>query len=60
MDKLKLVKLKALEKDFTLTELAFKVGISRENMYHHIKNNNKEILLKIEKILELEEKILTK
>ncbi|MGB6128613.1 MAG: hypothetical protein WBG30_07680 [Psychrilyobacter sp.] len=60
MDKLKLVKLKALEKDLTLTELASRVGISRENMYHHIKNNNREILLKIEKILELKENPLTK
>lgn len=59
MDKLKLVKLKALEKDITLTELALKIGISRENMYHHIKKNNNTVLLKIEKVLRLKEKTLT-
>ena len=53
MDILKQVKIEALKKDYTLTKLSKIIGVSRENMYHHIKNKNKTILNKIEKTLDL-------
>lgn len=60
MNNMKKIKLEAIKKDITLTKLAFMIGISRENMYHHIKKKNHIILKKIEKILDLEENSLSR
>lgn len=45
------IKIKCINKKFTMTELAMKLGISREYMYRKIKNKDVDFLKKIEKIL---------
>ncbi len=60
MNIIKTIKMEALKKDLTLTEISVRLGISRENMYHHIKKGNPKVLREIEKILSLRKGTLTK
>jgi predicted DNA-binding protein YlxM (UPF0122 family) len=47
------IKIECVKKNIKITNLAFKIGISRQNLYHHIKQKNKSIIKKIEKELDL-------
>jgi DNA-binding phage protein len=45
------IKIKCINKDLTMTELAVKLGISREHTYRKIKSIDIDFFKKIEKIL---------
>lgn len=45
------IRIEALKVSITMTELAFKIGCSREYMYRGIKKNNPTMLKRIKKIL---------
>ena len=49
----KQVKLKSIEKDMTLVQIAKKIGISRQNYNEKLNRNDKETIRKTEKILGL-------
>ena len=45
------IKIKAIRHNITMTELANKIGCSREWMYKKIKENNTEFIVKINNFL---------
>lgn len=45
------IKIKCINKGLTMTDLALKLGISREYMYRKIKNKDTDFFKRIEKIL---------
>ncbi|MCS5420288.1 MULTISPECIES: hypothetical protein [Psychrilyobacter] len=45
------IKIKCINRGLTMTELAMKLGISREYMYRKIKSKDNDFLKKTEKIL---------
>lgn len=49
----KIVKIECIKKDVKIDTLAAALGMSRQLMWHHIKRNNKMVLLKIQKYLDL-------
>ena len=48
---LKEIKIKALERNITMTELSRKIGIRREIMYYRISIQDKETIMKIKETL---------
>ncbi|MGL5655883.1 MAG: hypothetical protein ACRCXY_03470 [Fusobacteriaceae bacterium] len=53
------IKIECIKKDISIKKLVEDLGMSsRQLMYHHIDRNNKDVILKIEKILKLKEGIL--
>lgn len=46
---LKEIKIKAIENNLKMTDLAKKLGVSKEYMYHCIRTNHVKFLEKIEK-----------
>lgn len=47
------VKIECVKKNIGINDLSFKLGMSRQNLYHHLKRNNEVVIEKIENILEL-------
>ena len=54
------IKIEAVKNNTTLTSLAEKIGISRENMYYHINKNNHFVIEKIEVALNLSKNFFEK
>ncbi len=48
-----LVKIECIKKNVKLSDVADKLGISRQNLYHHLKHENEDIIKKIEDELDL-------
>jgi DNA-binding phage protein len=47
------IKIECVKKNIGITDLALKIGMSRQNLYHHLKHRNESVIKKIEKELEL-------
>lgn len=54
----KFIKIRCIEKNIKINQLANKLNMSRQLMWHHIKKKNKEVLKKIESILKIPENTL--
>lgn len=54
----KFIKIKCIEKNIKINELANKLNMSRQLMWHHIKKKNKEVLKQVESILKIPENTL--
>lgn len=50
---MKNIKKACIDKEITMTELANRLGVSRESMYYKIKIKDKKTLKEIEKILKI-------
>ena len=51
----KFIKIRCIEKNIKINQLASKLNMSRQLMWHHIKKKNKEVLKKVESILNISE-----
>ena len=51
----KFIKIRCIEKNIKINQLANKLNMSRQLMWHHIKKKNKEVLKKVENILKIPE-----
>lgn len=54
----KFIKIKCIEENIKISQLANKLNMSRQLMWHHIKKKNKEVLKKVENILKIPENTL--
>lgn len=54
----KFIKIRCIEKNIKINQLASKLNMSRQLMWHHIKKKNKEVLKKVESILKIPENTL--
>ena len=54
----KFIKIRCIEKNIKINQLANKLNMSRQLMWHHIKKKNKEVLKQIESILKIPENTL--
>ena len=54
----KFIKIKCIEENIKISQLANKLNISRQLMWYHIKKKNKEVLKKVENILKIPENTL--
>jgi hypothetical protein fulcA4_13142 len=54
----KFIKIRCIEKNIKINQLANKLNMSRQLMWHHIKKKNKEVLKKVESILKIPENTL--
>ena len=54
----KFIKIKCIEKNIKINQLASKLNMSRQLMWHHIKKQNKEVLKQVESILKIPENTL--
>lgn len=51
----KFIKIKCIEKNIKINQLANELNMSRQLMWHHIKKKNKEVLKQVENILNISE-----
>ena len=51
----KFIKIKCIEENIKISQLASKLNMSRQLMWHHIKKKNKEVLKQVESILKIPE-----
>ena len=51
----KFIKIKCIEKNIKINQLANELNMSRQLMWHHIKKKNKELLKQVENILNISE-----
>ena len=51
----KFIKIKCIEKNIKINQLANELNMSRQLMWHHIKKKNKEVLKQVENILSISE-----
>ncbi|WP_336162396.1 hypothetical protein HUW75_05055 [Fusobacterium polymorphum] len=54
----KFIKIKCIEKNIKINQLANELNMSRQLMWHHIKKKKKEVLKQIESILKIPENTL--
>lgn len=54
----KFIKIRCIEENIKINQLANKLNMSRQLMWHHIKKKNKEVLKKVESILKIPENTL--
>ena len=54
----KFIKIKCIEENIKISQLASKLNMSRQLMWHHIKKKNKEGLKQVESILKIPENTL--
>lgn len=54
----KFIKIRCIEKNIKINQLANKLNMSRQLMWHHIKKKNKEVLKQVESILKIPENTL--
>lgn len=54
----KFIKIKCIEKNIKINQLANELNMSRQLMWHHIKKKNKEVLKQVESILKIPENTL--
>jgi len=51
----KFIKIKCIEKNIKINQLANELNMSRQLMWHHIKKKNREVLKQVENILNISE-----
>jgi len=54
----KFIKIRCIEKNIKINQLANELNMSRQLMWHHIKKKNKEVLKQVENILKISENTL--
>lgn len=54
----KFIKIRCIEKNIKINQLANELNMSRQLMWHHIKKKNKEVLKQVENILKIPENTL--
>ena len=54
----KFIKIKCIEENIKISQLAGKLSMSRQLMWHHIKKKNKDVLKQVESILKIPENTL--
>ena len=51
----KFIKIRCIEENIKINQLANELNMSRQLMWHHIKKKNKEVLKQVENILNISE-----
>ena len=54
----KFIKIKCIEENIKINQIASKLNMSRQLMWHHIKKKNKDVLKQVESILKIPENTL--